>query len=182
MDAFLRLGTVAANANIVTCRRTSRTDGSPACRGADSGVRCGHTVSFRGNATLLCLAHSFPLSRSTKRPTIARSTMDVLPYFGSTSEFFRHAPNIVRKAPMVIRKENTDREKLMAANRRAIEIERQILEVLGKHPRIVPLVAPVSSSDQITKWVLSLVSQISRARCRWHLPSRGKTWQSTDLY
>ena len=64
--------------------------------------------------------------------------MQALPYRGTTSDFYRHTQNVILKKPMKVWEGNPDRASLEKKNAEAIEIERQILQVLGKHPRIVP--------------------------------------------
>ncbi|KAK8000489.1 hypothetical protein PG990_013089 [Apiospora arundinis] len=66
--------------------------------------------------------------------------MQALPYRGTTSDFYRHTQNVILKKPMKVWEGNPDRASLEKKNAEAIEIERQILQVLGKHPRIVPLI------------------------------------------
>lgn len=68
--------------------------------------------------------------------------MQSLSYRGSTSDFYRTAEGIILKSPMKVSEENPNREALETANINAINIERQILETLGCHPRIVPFVHP----------------------------------------
>jgi hypothetical protein len=68
--------------------------------------------------------------------------MQSLSYRGSSSDFYRIAEGVVLKAPMKVSEENPNREALERANMKAINIERQILETLGSHPRIVPFVRP----------------------------------------
>ncbi|ETS84061.1 hypothetical protein PFICI_05937 [Pestalotiopsis fici W106-1] len=64
--------------------------------------------------------------------------MHPLPYHGSSSNFYQAEPEVVLKAPMRIRVQNENRKALEEQNSKAIDVERRILEVLGKHPRIVP--------------------------------------------
>jgi len=68
--------------------------------------------------------------------------MQSLSYRGSTSDFYRAAKGVVLKSPMKVSEENPNRGALETANINAINIERQILETLGSHPRIVPFVHP----------------------------------------
>jgi hypothetical protein len=68
--------------------------------------------------------------------------MQSLPYCGSTSDFYRTAEGVILKSPMKVSEGNPDREALETANINAINIERQILETMGSHPRIVPFVHP----------------------------------------
>ncbi|KAI9841305.1 MAG: hypothetical protein M1837_000791 [Sclerophora amabilis] len=64
--------------------------------------------------------------------------MKILPYHGSTSDFFLVKPGEILKAPMKVWAGASNREALEKENRRSITIERQILERLGKHPKIIP--------------------------------------------
>lgn len=66
--------------------------------------------------------------------------MQRLPYIGSTSHFFGAGDGVVVKSPMKIWEANANRRALEAKNAEAIDMERQILERLGHHPRIVPFV------------------------------------------
>lgn len=68
--------------------------------------------------------------------------MEALPYRGSTSDFYRVAQGMVLKSPMNISEGASNRQTLEEENKRAIDIERQILEYLGEHPRIVPYLQP----------------------------------------
>ncbi|KAI9889526.1 MAG: hypothetical protein M1814_005220 [Vezdaea aestivalis] len=64
--------------------------------------------------------------------------MEALPYRGSSSNFYRITGKQILKSPMLISNKASDRHKLDKENKNAIRIERQILEMLGQHPRIVP--------------------------------------------
>jgi hypothetical protein len=68
--------------------------------------------------------------------------MKRLPYLGSTADFF----SAVIKSPMKVWSGNPNWHSLEAKNVEAISIERQILERLGCHPRIVPFVLPLHNS------------------------------------
>lgn len=67
--------------------------------------------------------------------------MKALPYCGSTSEFFRYDSSHIVKLPMTVWSENPNHQKLEKEMERAISFERRVLERLGSHPRIVPLVS-----------------------------------------
>ncbi|WVN86093.1 uncharacterized protein L203_101252 [Cryptococcus depauperatus CBS 7841] len=58
--------------------------------------------------------------------------MERLHYFGSTSAFFLITPGTVVKTPLLD----------LPKNQTALRIEQQLLERLGKHPRIVPYLGP----------------------------------------
>lgn len=60
-----------------------------------------------------------------------------LSFLGSTSDFYRTDEGVLLKSPMKVWG-NPNREEFETANKKAINIERQILETLGSHPRIVP--------------------------------------------
>jgi hypothetical protein len=68
--------------------------------------------------------------------------MQPLPYRGSTSDFYRYTEDVVLKTAMKVWEGNPNRESLETENRKALDIERKILETLGRHPRIVPFVHP----------------------------------------
>lgn len=56
-------------------------------------------------------------------------------FLGSTAIFFRFQPGLVLKAPVKILEDHVVRERLSAAHNYIVE--RQILDRLGEHPRIV---------------------------------------------
>ncbi|WVN91200.1 uncharacterized protein L203_106457 [Cryptococcus depauperatus CBS 7841] len=58
--------------------------------------------------------------------------LELLPYLGSTSAFFLITPGTVVKTPCPD----------LPKNQTALRIEQQLLERLGKHPRIVPYLGP----------------------------------------
>ncbi|WVN89513.1 uncharacterized protein L203_104738 [Cryptococcus depauperatus CBS 7841] len=58
--------------------------------------------------------------------------MEPLPYFGSTSAFFLVSPGTVVKTP----------RRNLSKNQAALYMEQQLLERLGKHPRIIPYLGP----------------------------------------
>nr|ODN73110.1 serine/threonine protein kinase [Cryptococcus depauperatus CBS 7841] len=58
--------------------------------------------------------------------------MERLPYRGSTSAFFLITPGTVVKTPLLD----------LPKNQTALRIEQQLLERLGKHPRIIPYLGP----------------------------------------
>lgn len=64
--------------------------------------------------------------------------MELLSYLGSTSEFYRASSGRIIKWPMQVWVGNPNFERLEKENAKAIALEAQILEKLGRHPRIVP--------------------------------------------
>ncbi|CZS96270.1 uncharacterized protein RCO7_04970 [Rhynchosporium graminicola] len=75
--------------------------------------------------------------------------MESLSYRGSTSNFSRFESGIVVKSPMKIWAGNPNHKKLEIEREEAIAFERQILEKLGDHPRIVPYLGAHASSKGI---------------------------------
>lgn len=83
------------------------------------------------------------------------------------------------KAPMKIDKRVLRREALEKENQEAISIERQILEKLGKHPRIVPSVVGLNHTFGRGAY---LCLQLSRRTPLWHSAFRGILWDSAGIH
>jgi hypothetical protein len=77
--------------------------------------------------------------------------MESLTYRGSTSDFSRLDSVIIIKSPMKVWPGNPNRKKLEKEMEEAISFERQILEKLGSHPRVVPFVHRPTSHDRKAK-------------------------------
>ncbi|KAF2271830.1 kinase-like protein [Westerdykella ornata] len=63
--------------------------------------------------------------------------MLALPYYGSTSTFYRIRPGVVLKSPVQVWEKSAHRHKLSERITNSFVVERQILEKLGDHPRII---------------------------------------------
>ncbi|KAL9101971.1 MAG: hypothetical protein Q9163_002829 [Psora crenata] len=83
--------------------------------------------------------------------------MDRLNWRGSTSQFERTAPGVILKAPMKFWMEHAEPETRKEVEK-AFFIEKQILERLGGHPRIVPFVHPYFVAVQAESLLLAEAS------------------------
>ncbi|KAF2756765.1 kinase [Pseudovirgaria hyperparasitica] len=68
--------------------------------------------------------------------------MSSLQYLGSTSDFLNLGPDAVVKMPKKVWGGNPNHELRNEENVTALKVERQIIESLGNHPRIVPYLGP----------------------------------------
>jgi hypothetical protein len=66
---------------------------------------------------------------------------------GSTSRFCRIEPGVILKYPIEVWKESCAYQKLTDEITNNFSVERQILDLLGEHPRIVKFVYPISVID-----------------------------------